>query len=100
MSNKFDPILAQIQTNFDAVKGEIYNFLNNNKKKSAAIARKCFLAIRKACNIGRAELQAMKSVLPVRRRNVSEETKLKMSQARAAKKSAKAPAAKVSVEKK
>lgn len=86
MSNKFDAILSQIDANLTQVKGEIYNFVNNNKKKSAAIARKCFLAIRKACNLGRVELQNMKTALPVRRRVVSDETKAKMQASRAAKK--------------
>lgn len=96
--SKFDPILSQIDHNLAQARGEIYNFINNNKKKSAGIARKCLLAIRKACNTAREELQEMKKVLPVRRRTLSEATKEKMAKAREARKAANTPS-KVVVEK-
>jgi len=83
-NNKFEPILSQIKSNLQMVEGEIYKFISDNKKRSAAVARKCFLAIRKACSLGRAELQSMKAALPVRRRNISDQTKARMADARAA----------------
>lgn len=97
--SKFDPILSQIDHNLAQARGEIYNFINNNKKKSAGIARKCLLAIRKACNTARKELQEMKTVLPVRRRTLSPETREKMAKAREARKAAKVTPQKVVVEK-
>lgn len=94
MSTKLDPVLSQIETALIQARGEIYNFINNGKKKSAAVARKCLLTIRKACADGRKELQNMKSALPIRRRVLSEATKAKMAAARAAKKAAKEAKAK------
>lgn len=89
MSNKFEPILEQIKNQLETARGEIYNFLNSNRKKSATAARACFLNIRKACTQGRNELQDMKVKLPVRRRNLSDATKAKMAASRAARKAAK-----------
>lgn len=66
--SKFEPMIAGIKTNMNSVEGELYNFSNQGKKKSASIARKALLNIQKICKVLRQEIQAQKSALPVRRR--------------------------------
>lgn len=66
--SKFEPMIAGIKTNLNSVEGELYNFSNQGKKKSASIARKALLNIQKICKVLRQEIQAQKSALPVRRR--------------------------------
>lgn len=66
--SKFDPMLSGIKTNLSDVEGELYNFSNQGKKKSASVARKALLNIQKICKVLRQEIQAQKSALPVRRR--------------------------------
>lgn len=66
--SKFEPMISGIKANLDSVTGEIYNFVNQGKKKSAAVARKSLLNIQKICKVMREEIQAQKVALPVRRR--------------------------------
>lgn len=81
MSSKFEPMVESIRQNLDTVKGELYNF-TCGKKKSASIARKHLLNITKLAKELRVELQKSKSALPVRRRNISDETRAKMAEMR------------------
>lgn len=89
MSSKFDAIFSAMEENMKTAKGEIYKFQNDNKKKAATAARAALLNIRKTCTEARNELQKLKAALPVRRRNISEETKKRMADARAQRKAAK-----------
>lgn len=95
MSNsQFSPLLDMIKNNVSKAEGELFNFVNAAKKKSAAVARECLLNVAKICKDLRQKISDTKKEMPIRRRNMTAEQRKAVADKRkatiAAKKAAKA----------
>lgn len=96
MSNnsQFGPFVDMIKNNIAKAEGELFNFVDSAKKKSAALARESLLNIMKICKDLRKKISETKKTMPVRRRNMSDEQRKAVAEKRkatiAAKKAAKA----------
>lgn len=71
--NKFDSHVATIESNLSIVKGEVYKFCEDNKRKSISKARKALLVIGKVTKMFRKELQLAVNAIPRKRRNIDPE---------------------------
>jgi hypothetical protein len=63
---KYEVVVKELEMNLATLKGEIYNFTECKKKKSAANARKSALNLMKIAKSVRQMLQDDKSAMPIR----------------------------------